>query len=130
MGNRPLGIVVISIVLAVTGVFQVLVGLEALEITNFGLAEVAEAGGVGGWAAIIGGVLSILVAGGLWTLAGWAWLLAVFVLGVRIVVDLITIVTQGPTTTLGYAAIVNLVISGVILWYFFRPSVRSAFGRA
>jgi hypothetical protein len=130
MGNRPIGVTIIAIVLAVSGVFQVLVGLEALEITNFGLAEVTDAAGVGGWAAIIGGVASIVVAGGLFTLSGWAWLLAIVVLGIRVVVDLITIVTQGLTTTLGYGALVNLVITAVILWYFFRPTVRAAFGRS
>jgi hypothetical protein len=130
MGNRPLGITIIAIVLAISGVFQVLVGLEALKITNFGLAAVTDAGGVSGWAAIIGGVASILVAGGLFTLSGWAWLLAIVVLGIRVVVDVITIATQGVGSTFGAAAITNLVISGVILWYFFRPNIKAAFGRS
>ncbi len=68
-----------------------------------------------GWASVIGGVLSIVVAGGLFTLAGWAWLLAVVVLRIRIVVDLIAVVTQGPGSALGIGAITNLVISAVIL---------------
>jgi len=63
MGNRPLGIVIIATVLAVSRVFQNLVGLEALEITSFGLAEATDAAGGSGWAAIIGGVASIIVAG-------------------------------------------------------------------
>ena len=127
MGSRPIGITIIAIVLAVSGVFQVLVGLEALGITDFGLAEVTEAAELSGWAAIIGGALSILVAGGLFTLAGWAWILAVVVLVIRILVDITTLIVQGFTSTLGMAVIVNLVISAVILWYFFRPNVRAAF---
>jgi len=129
MSGRPLGITIIAIVLAVSGVFQVLVGTEALGITSFGLGAAADAAGIGGWASIISGGLSILVAGGLFTLKGWAWLLAVVVLGIRVVADLVTIVTQGAGSTLGGAAIANLVVSGVILWYFFRPSVKAAFGR-
>lgn len=129
MGGRPLGIMIIAIILAFSGVFQVLVGTEALGITDFGLASVADAAGISGWASVIGGVLSIIVAGGLFTLAGWAWTLAVVVLGIRVIVDVIAIVTHGPSSALGGAAIANIVISGVILWYFLRPGVKAAFGR-
>ncbi len=130
MSERPIGITIIAIVLAVTGVFQILVGTEALEITSFGLASATDAAGISGWASIIGGALSIIVAGGLFTLAGWAWMLAVVVLGIRIVVDAIAAVTQGFDSTIGIAAITNLVISAVILWYFMRPNVKAAFGRS
>lgn len=129
MGGRPLGITIIAIVLAFSGVFQVLVGTESLGYTNFGLSSVTDAAGISGWASVISGVLSIVVAGGLFTLAGWAWLLAVVVLAIRVIVDVVAIVTHGPGSALGGAAIGNIVISGVILWYFLRPGVRAAFGR-
>jgi hypothetical protein len=129
MGGRPLGITVIAIVLAVSGVFQALVGAEALGWTNFGLGAAVDAAGMSGWASVLTGVLTILVAGGLFTLAGWAWLLAVVVLGIRIVVDLWAVITHGMGSAIGPAAIVNAVISAVILWYFMRPGVKAAFGR-
>lgn len=129
MNRRPMGITIIAIVLAVTGVFQVLVGTEALGATSLGLGAAADAAGVSGWASVISGVLSILVAGGMFTLAGWAWTLAVVVLTIRIVVDLIAVVTHGPGSTLGAGALTNLVISAVILWYFQRQAVKGAFGR-
>ena len=129
MNGRPVGITVIAIVLAVSGVFQILVGTEALGVTNFGLAGAADAAGVSGWASVISGVLSILVAGGMFTLAGWAWTLAVVVLIIRIVVDVIAVVTHGPGSTLGASAMTNVVISAVILWYFQRSGVKAAFGR-
>jgi len=129
MGGRPLGITIIAIILAVSGVFQLLVGSEALGWTNLGLGAVADAGQVSGWASVVSGVLTILVAGGLFTLSGWAWLLAVVVLGIRIVVDLWAVLTHGMGSAIGPAALVNAVISAVILWYFMRPGVKSAFGR-
>jgi hypothetical protein len=129
MGGRPLGITVIAIILAVSGVFQLLVGSEALGWTSFGLGAAADAAEISGWASVITGVLTIIVAGGLFTLAGWAWLLAVVVLGLRIVVDLWAMLTHGIGSPLGSAALVNAVISAVILWYFMRPGVKSAFGR-
>lgn len=128
MNQRPLGVTVIAIVLAVSGVFQVLVGTEALGYTNLGLGDVANATDISGWAAIISGALSIIGGFGLFTLAGWAWMLAIVILGIRIVADLLTIVTLG-LNDLGVGAVTNIVISALILWYFFRPNVRTAFGR-
>lgn len=129
MGTRPLGITIIAVVLAVSGVFQILVGTEALGITTFGIGGAAEVAGVSGWASVISGVLTIVAAGGLFTLASWAWLLAVVVLGIRIVADLVAIFTQGASSTIGVSAIGNIVISAIVLWYFFRPNVKAAFGR-
>jgi hypothetical protein len=129
VSERPMGVTIIAIVLAVTGVFQILVGTEALRLTSFGLSTVTEASDINGWAAIISGALSIVGAFGLFTLAGWAWLLAVAILVIRVAADLLTIVTQGVSSGLALTAITNIVISGVILWYFIRPNVRAAFGR-
>jgi hypothetical protein len=129
MNGRPLGITIIAIILAVSGVFLVLVGMEALGVTSLGLGAVAEAAGISGGAQVIGGVLSIIVAGGIFTLAGWAWMLAVVVLFIRIAVDIFAVVTHGAGSTLGIGAITNLVVSAVILWYFQRPGIKAAFGR-
>jgi hypothetical protein len=129
MNRRPLGITIIAIILAVGGVFSILVGLEAQKITNFGLAQVADAGNVSGWASIISGVLTLIAAGGLFTLAGWAWILAVIVLVLRILADLWAAIAVGATSSVGIGLLGAAVISAIILWYFFRPNVKSAFGR-
>jgi hypothetical protein len=129
MHSRPTGITIVAIVLAFSGVLQVLTGTESLGITKFGLAAATDAAGIHGWAAVASGVVTVIAAGGLFTLAGWAWLLVVVVLGIRVVADVLAALTQGPSSTIGIAAITNLVISGVLLWYFLRPNVKSAFGR-
>ncbi|MDH4142507.1 MAG: hypothetical protein OEV61_07840 [Chloroflexota bacterium] len=129
MGGRPLGITVIAIILAVSGVFQLLVGSETLGWTNLGLGAVAEAAEVSGWASVISGVATIVVAGGLFTLAGWAWLLAVVVLGLRIVVEIALMLVPGLGSPNGSAALINALVSAVILWYFMRPGVKASFGR-
>jgi hypothetical protein len=129
VGGRPVGITIIAIILAVSGVFQLLVGSEALGWTKLGLGAATEAAGISGWASIISGVLTIVVAGGLFTLAGWAWTLAVVVLAFRILVDLWALLTHGMGSAIGPAALVNAAISAVILWYFTRPGVKAAFRR-
>jgi hypothetical protein len=129
MPSRPLGITILAILLAVSGLLQILVGLEARGITHLGLIAATDAAGISGWTAIVSGVLTIVVSLGLFTLAGWAWLLTVAVMAVRIVGDVLTIATLGLNSTAGSAAIGQLVLSGIVLWYFMRPGVKSAFGR-
>lgn len=129
MNTRPLGVTIIAILLAIGGVSQVLVGTEGLGITSLGIGAVVDAAGISGWAAIVGGVLTIIAAGGLFTLKSWAWLLVVAVLGIRVIVDVWALVTHGTGGAIAGAVIGNLVISGVALWYFMRGNVKAAFGR-
>jgi hypothetical protein len=70
-----------------------------------------------------------LVAFGTWTLAGWDWILTVLVMIIRIAAAICVVIVHGVGTTLGYQAIVEIVISAFILWYFLRPNIRAAFGR-
>jgi hypothetical protein len=42
----------------------------------------------------------------------------------RILVDITALIVKGFTSTLGVAVIVNLVVTGVILWSFVRPTDR------
>jgi hypothetical protein len=129
MQSRPIGITIIAIILAISGVIQVIFGTEALNITNFGLAAADNVSNTTGYASIISGVLSILVAGGLFTTAGWAWLLTVVVLVIRIVADAVAILTHGAGSSIGGVAIANIVVSGILLLYFQRGNVKAAFGR-
>jgi len=129
MGGRPLGITIIAIVLTVSGIIQLIAGTEAQGLTKFGLAGTTESSDLNGWSAVISGVLTLLVAFGLFTLSGWAWTLTVIVMVIRIVADVIMIIGQGAGSTLGIAGITDIVISGLILAYFTRSNVRTAFGR-
>lgn len=127
--NRPIGITIAAVILMVTGVFQVLVGLEANGITNLGLAQAADAARVSGGASLVSGILTLVIAAGLFLLVGWARTLVVVVMAIRILVDLYAGFTHGFTSTVGIAAITNLVISAAVLWYFSRRNVRDAFNR-
>jgi hypothetical protein len=127
--NRPLGITLIAIVLAISGVVNILVGLVGMDILKLDLGTLASGAQAVGAGALVSGVLSLIVAWGMFSTAGWAWLLTVIVMVVRIAVDAWAIVTHGLGSAIGGAAVANLVISAIILWYFNRPNVRSAFGR-
>lgn len=125
--KRPFGVTIAAVVLMLSGLVQLLTGAEAmgwLRILNAPAG--GESAGVG---LLVAGLVTLLVGLGLFSTAGWAWLLTVVVLVIRIVADIWAIVSHGIGSPLGMASIVNLVISAVILWYFMRPSVRAAFGR-
>ena len=125
--SRPLGVTIVAIYLMVSGVFIVLLGLEAAGITTFGLAPLAP--GATAWASsvVIAGVLSLIVAFGIFTMARWAWYLAVAVLIFRAVADGFGLVSWALSSVPGGVSIADFAITVVLLWYFFRPHVRPAF---
>lgn len=127
--SRPIGVTVVAIVLMVTGVFILLLGLEGAGVTNFGLKQLAPNQGLYASTLIVSGLLSLLAAFGLFTLASWAWYLAVAVLIFRAVADGFGLVSQFISGTYGSGGVslVNFVITVVILWYFLRPNVKEAF---
>jgi lysylphosphatidylglycerol synthetase-like protein (DUF2156 family) len=127
--NRPLGITIIAIVLAISGVLDIVLGLVGMDILPIDVGELASGSDLSGGAAVITGILTLIVSYGMWMTAGWAWLLTVAVMIFRIVVDVWAIVTHGIGSPLGSAAIGQLIVSAIILWYFFRPNVRAAFER-
>ena len=127
--SRPIGVTVVAIVLMVTGVFVLLLGLEGAGVTNFGLKQLAPNQGLYSSTVIISGLLSLIAAFGLFTLARWAWYLAIVVFIFRAVADGFGLVSQGISNTYGYGgvSVLDFVISVVLLWYFLRPNVKAAF---
>ena len=128
--GRPLGITIAAIIVALLGIGSILVGLLGTGVFKFSGVDtttVANASAIGITAIVIG-VVQIFVAWALWTLKGWAWLLAVILQGINVVVGIVTIVMHGMTG-MGSAAIGSLVVSAIILAYFMTGGVRAAFHR-
>lgn len=86
-------------------------------IPNVGSFITAIALGIAGILAIVG-ILYLVTAYGLWTGKGWARILAIVLLILDVIGGLVTL----P------AGIVPIIIAGVLLWYFFTPSVKAFFG--
>jgi hypothetical protein len=85
---------------------------------------------IGGVAIVIGGVLiaigivSFIVAYGLLRGMGWAWTVTVILSIASIVLNAISIATGN------LGGIVSIIISGIILYYLYRPHVKAYFGKA
>jgi hypothetical protein len=69
-------------------------------------------------------IVSFVVAYGLLKGKGWAWTVSIILSIIRIVWNVITLVTAA-----NYGGIISIIISGIILYYLFRPHVKAYFGK-
>jgi len=95
----------------------------ATYIPEIGDLITAIALGIAAILAILG-ILCFVTAYGSWTGKGWAWYLTVILLILGLIGSLLSI----PGSPIG--GIVGIIIMGLILWYYFQPSVKAFFGQA
>lgn len=113
--ERPIGVTLIAILLAVNGVVVVASALGA-----FGPAPGGTISAVIG---VIFGVALIYLAYGLWSLLLWAWWTTVVLEGLNAVFSLFAIfVAPGAVGTW-----VSLILAAVIVGYLLQPGVRDDF---
>jgi len=68
---------------------------------------------------VVVGVIGLVVAWGLWTGKGWAWIIALIIFIIGLVMDLLTL----PT------GIVGVVIDGIVVYLLMRSDTRKFCGR-
>ena len=146
--SRPTGVTIIAILniiggvtMLVGGILLVVAGtfLSSLPPSAFQNGNLTGSGmylsGIapsflGGGAVVIGGVIiaigivSFIVAYGLLKGMGWAWIVTVVLSIISIALNAISIVTGN------IGGIVSIIISGIILYYLYRPHVKAYFGKA
>ena len=108
--HRPLGVTIIAILNLIVGIIGIAVGIPLL-IVGVGIVL------------IVIGIASIVMAYGLWKGKGWAWIITLILSGIGILFSVGSIAARQP------GAIVNLIISAVIIYYLYRPSVKEFFGK-
>jgi len=134
--SRPTGVTILAILAIVFGVLGAIGSIFAF----LGLGVIAAAGaqanlppvGILTIFVILGLVLSILniVFGiGALGLKPWAWKLGIGIQAFGIANNIIQQVLFSQMANIA-STIVALVISGLILYYLFRPNVKRAFGQA
>ena len=147
--SRPTGVTIIAVLNIIGGVIMLLIGIglavagailpfvpqsefqqqQNLTAGDIDLSQVPPSLVGGGILAIGGiliaiGVLSFMVAYGLLKGKSWAWTLTVVLSIISIVLNVISIATGNVTS------IVSVIISGIILYYLYRPYVKAYFGKA
>jgi len=71
---------------------------------------------------VIVGLLYLGLAWGLWTGKGWAWIVSLILAVLGIIFSIVSLVAGGVI------ALLVLVLDAVIVYYLYRPNVRSFFG--
>jgi hypothetical protein len=79
--------------------------------------------GVLGGILIVLGIASFVVAWGLFTGKGWAWIVTIIITIVSIILNIILIIFGSLESVIG------LIINGIIIYYLYRPGVKSYYGR-
>lgn len=135
--HRPTGVTIIAILNIIGGIIM-LFGVIALVAAGSILPSMQipdnQLSGVPSWLLgtgaiaigiiiIILGIISFVVAYGLLKGIGWAWSLTVVLSIIVIVLNAISIVSGNP------GGIVSIIISAIIIYYLYRPHVKSFFGK-
>ena len=134
--RRPTGVTIIAILNIIGGIIMLFGGIALVAagsiLPSFQMTD--ELSGVPSWLigtgaiamgiiVIILGIISFVVAYGLLKGAGWAWSLTVVLSIVSIVLNAISIASGN------FGGIISIIISAIILYYLYRPHVKSFFGK-
>jgi hypothetical protein len=139
-GTRPLGVSIIAILNVISGIIMLIggVGLAAVGSAlptmttvnpNAG-GQMALVGLLGGGAAAVGavlivlGIVSFIVAWGLFKGKGWAWTVTIILSAISVIMGIISLVGGN------FGAVVNIIIAGVVIYYLYRPHVKAYFGKS
>jgi hypothetical protein len=127
MKNPPILISVIGFFAALAGFAWLFFGLRLLGFDWFKLlgdVPAFESAGLWGWLAILGGVLWLAAAVGLWSMRPWAWMLAMVVAGLAVFEAFLWMV-QYPGSGLGLGM---MIMPGIIIWYLNSKDIKAQFG--
>lgn len=119
--NRPIGVVLISVLAFIRGFFGLFGGFVALGIG--GMSLIGGYSSAGGWAiifaivAMVVGVITIALAYGLLNMKGWAVMWLVIILGIGLIADLFSL-------TQGHSPWISIILSVIIIGYLLTPGVR------
>jgi uncharacterized membrane protein (DUF2068 family) len=154
--HRPTGVTILGILFVIAGAFTLLGGIATLvaipfvsnvnpNVINDELQlngqqplltpseQTALAQGSGSILTVLGailiplGIASLVVAYGLFKGKSWAWLVAVVLSTIGIIVNAISLVTANMSAITG--ALVGIAINAIVLYYLSRRNVREYFGK-
>ncbi|MFB2938441.1 hypothetical protein ACE1B6_24605 [Aerosakkonemataceae cyanobacterium BLCC-F154] len=133
--NRPIGVTILAVLQLINSIFATLGGIYILFFRTAIFQRIPETENlpqsptfIAGFAIIliIIGLIGFLLAYGLYTLKGWAWLIAL-TLNILSIFSSLSAIIFNPTKKGGDTF--GLIIASVIVYYLLRPEVKRAFGK-
>jgi hypothetical protein len=148
--KRPIGVTIIAILIIIGGIVLLIGGLTLIGLgaflsmgttetvqTGANSTDVAEIAALGMLPIIMGiimlilGIAYLVVSYGLLKGKGWAWAITVIVTIIGLIMQIISAIVIGSITSsvvTGLAShIIGIIISGIIIFYMFRPHVKAFF---
>lgn len=142
--KRPTGVTIIGILTIIGGIVMLLGGIALVtlaavvpilpltdgqinsQLANTGMSTdmLAIVSSATGGVFLILGIASLVVAYGLFKAKKWAWTTSVVLSFITIAMGIISIATGN------IGGIASIAISGVIVYYLYRPHVKAYFGKA
>ena len=108
--HRPLGVTIIAILIIIGGILFLFSGIVLL-IIGIGFILLAL------------GIAYLVMAYGLWKGKGWAWTITLILSVIGIIIAIVSIAAGNV------AAIINVIIHGIVIYYLYRPNVKAFFGK-
>jgi len=138
--SRPTGVTIIAVLNIISGIIMLIGGFGLAAISSIfptmtaidpnASGQMAFAGLLGAAGVALGGILIILgiisfiVAWGLLKGKGWAWSLTMILSIISIIISIVSLAAGS------FGSIVNIIISGIIIYYLYRPHVKAFFGKS
>ena len=150
--ERPMGVTIIAILIIIGGIVLLLGGISLVGLgallsisstetlqTSSGSIDSAELAALGTVPLVLGIILLIMgiaylaVSYGLLKGKGWAWIVTIIVTIIGLIMQVISSIIAGSITSsfaVGVGSnIIGIIISGIIIYYLFKPHVKAYFGR-
>lgn len=141
--TRPLGVTIVGVTMLVAAAFAILGAVMFAFVMMAGgivWSEMADFPWGGGFFSMMGGILALFavfalflvslvaaaaIATGIGVLRGanWAWVLTLVLMALNALGGIASLAEQEP------GGLFALAVSGVVIWYFFRPEVKAWFAR-
>jgi hypothetical protein len=117
---RPTGVAILAVLEIINGIVLVIGGLfaAAFSVLLIPVPVLGAIAGVIGFFALALGIASFLMAWGLLYAKPWAWTITVILTIISLIVDATS------------ANVIGIVISAIVLYYLYRPHVKSYFGKS
>jgi uncharacterized membrane protein HdeD (DUF308 family) len=121
--HRPFGVTILAILAIIGGIAFLANGVTAVSLTVIPQTLLGGLSVGTGVALLALGIAYFVMAYGLLKGKGWAWTITVLLSYIGIALGLVSIVTGHV------GAIFNVIINALILYYIYRPHVKSFFGK-
>ena len=137
--KRPTGVTVIAVLVIIGGILFLFAGIAVVAVGSLSISQI-----IGLVFVIIGAILLavgigfLVVSYGLLKGKRWSWTITVILLFIGIAIDVASIIIFGYFTfnmdtstflTSNSGSIASIIISVIILYYLYRPHIKSYFGK-